>query len=228
MKKKILIVDDEVFISEQLKLILTNLGYEVSGVAYDTESASKSLNNVIPDLVILDIKMQGVNKGFEIAEYINAEVKVPIVFLTSFADAETVREAAQLSPDGYLLKPFNEKDIFSSIEVILNKKKEVDEKVIYLKDGHLNIKVRIDEMYWVKSDGHYIEVQTKQKRIVKRTSIESFISKYELDQFARVHRSYAVNLDLVDSISAQFLRISNSEIPLSRKYRKAITQRLQS
>ena len=80
------------------------------------------------------------------------------------------------------------------------KEKEVDEKVIYLKDGHLNIKVRIDEMYWVKSDGHYIEVQTKQKRIVKRTSIESFISKYELDQFARVHRSYAVNLDLVDSI----------------------------
>ncbi len=65
--------------------------------------------------------MHGENQGFEIAEYIRDHMDIPFLFLTSFADESTVNEASVLTPEGYLLKPFNERDIYSTLNVVLKR-----------------------------------------------------------------------------------------------------------
>jgi len=219
-KIKVLIVDDDVFISEQLNAILKDLGYEVQEIAFDAQSAINSLNVTPPDIAILDIKMHGENQGFIIAKYIKEHLDIPFIFLTSFADESTVQEASKLAPDGYLLKPFNERDIFSTLNIILNRHiKNI--KYIDLKVGHNVHKVKIEDLLWVKSSDKYIEIETSQRSYIKRDGIESFIESNKLLELIRVHRSYAVKIEKVDSVNGSVLLINNHEIPISKTYEKA-------
>lgn len=118
MKKRILIVEDEVFIAEELSYIVQELGFEITDIAFDAQSAINSLKKSEPDLAILDIRMHGRNQGFEIARYIKENLDIPFLFLTSFADKTTVEEAALLKPSAYILKPFNNLDIYSTLSVL--------------------------------------------------------------------------------------------------------------
>ena len=81
-KTKVLIVDDEVFISEQLNAVLIELGYRVTAIAYNTSTAIESLKSNPPDIAVLDIKMHGENQGFAIAKYIREHMK-EIVSITT-------------------------------------------------------------------------------------------------------------------------------------------------
>jgi len=218
-KRKVLIVDDDVFISEQLSAILKDLAYDVQEIAFDTQSAIDSLKVSSPDIAILDIKMHGENQGFIIAKYIKEYLDIPFIFLTSFADEATVNEASQLAPDGYLLKPFNERDIFSTLNIVLNKYiKKV--KYIDLKVGHNVHKVKTEDLLWVKSSDKYIEIQTSKRSYIKRDGIESFIASNKLLGLIRVHRSYAVKIEKIDSVNGSTLLINNHEIPISKTYEK--------
>jgi len=220
IKKKVLIVDDDVFISEQLSAILKNLEYEVLEIAFDTQSAINTLKVTPPDIAILDIKMHGENQGFIIAEYIKDHLDIPFIFLTSFADEATVNEASKLGPDGYLLKPFNERDIFSTLNIILNRYiKKI--KYIDLKIGHSVHKVKVEDLLWVKSSDKYIEIQTSERSYIKRDGMESFLESNKLLELTRVHRSYAVKMEKIDSVNGSMLLIKNHEIPISKSYEKA-------
>ncbi len=217
---KVLIVDDDVFISEMLCVILEALGYVVQDIAFDAKSAIASLKTSLPDVVILDIQMHGENQGFTIAKYIKEHLDIPYIFLTSFADEATVIEASQFTPDGYLLKPFNERDIYATLNVILSKyNKEI--KYIDLKVGHRVHKVKKEDLLWVKSSDKYIEIYTKQRSFVKRDSIESFMEFHQLKSFIRVHRSYAVKIDEIESVKGAKIFIAKQEIPISKTYQKA-------
>jgi len=223
-KKKVLVVEDDVFISEQLSAILKDLEYDVQEIAFDAQSAIDSLKVTPPDIAILDIKMHGENQGFAIAKYIRDHMDIPFIFLTSFADESTVNEASKLTPDGYLLKPFNERDIFSTLNVILNKYvKKI--KYLDLKIGHSVHKVNIEDLLWVKSSDKYVEIQTSQRTYVKRDGIESFLESNKLLRLIRVHRSYAVRIEKVDSMNGSILVIDNQEIPISKTYEKAFKKK---
>lgn len=226
-KKKVLIVDDEVFISEQLNIILQGLDYEVTGMAYDTKSALDSLKLNPPDIAILDIKMHGENQGFKIADYIKKNMDIPFVFLTSFADESTVNKASELTPDGYLLKPFNERDIFSGLHMALNRY-EKKAQFIDIKIGHEVHKVRLNDILWIQSSDKYIEIHSTDRRYLKRESIESFIEFINLPNIIRVHRSYAVNITQVDSVKSSSIFIDNEEIPISKSYHEAFIKAFQS
>lgn len=226
-KKKVLIVDDEVFISEQLNIILQGLDYEVTGMAYDTKSALDSLKLNPPDIAILDIKMHGENQGFKIADYIKKNMDIPFVFLTSFADESTVNKASELTPDGYLLKPFNERDIFSGLHMALNRY-EKKAQFIDIKIGHEVHKVRLNDILWIQSSDKYIEIHSTDRRYLKRESIESFIEFINLPDIIRVHRSYAVNITQVDSVKSSSIFIDNEEIPISKSYHEAFIKAFQS
>ena len=222
-KIKVLIVEDEVFISEQLNVILVELDYNVTSIAYDTPTAIESLNSNPPDLAILDIKMHGENQGFIIAEYIREHMDIPFVFLTSFADETTVKIASEFAPDGYLLKPFNERDIFSTLNVVL---KRFEKKDLYfnLKIGHEVHKVKLNDLLWIQSADKYIEIHTTHKRYVKRDGIDSFMGTNNLDDLFRVHRSYAVNLTKIDSVKGQSILIGQIKIPISNSFYEGFLQ----
>jgi len=116
---KILIIEDEPLIARDLKRICVNLGYQVIGIAYQSSQALDMLHTRSYDLVLMDISLNGNQDGIEIGEIIRNKYNKPFIYVTSFADNNTLNRAKETTPNGYVVKPFDEKDIYSSIEVAL-------------------------------------------------------------------------------------------------------------
>jgi PAS domain S-box-containing protein len=119
---RILVVDDEIIISTQLRVYLTNLGYEVVGTATSGEEAVGKAKNLRPDLILMDIVMRGELDGIVAAQMIQAEQDIPIIFLTAYADDKFISRAKDLEPFGYLVKPAQEREIKAAIEIALYKR----------------------------------------------------------------------------------------------------------
>jgi DNA-binding NarL/FixJ family response regulator len=116
---KVLIVEDEPMIAADIYMILDGIDYEVAGVAHDSDTAIKFLQERHPDIVLLDISIEGEKDGIELAHIINSKYHIPFIYLTSYSDKETLDRAKTTLPYGYIVKPFKEKDLFSSIEVAI-------------------------------------------------------------------------------------------------------------
>lgn len=117
---KVLIVEDEPIIAENIAVYLNNADFTVSGIAYDDEDAKKQLKSNTPDAVILDINLDSDEDGITIADFINKNYKIPFIFLTSYADRETLERAKAVEPWGYIVKPFNEKTLQASLEMAIS------------------------------------------------------------------------------------------------------------
>lgn len=120
-KIRILIVEDETLVSFDLKNIVCNLGYEVIGVVRTGEEAFSKAFEAKPDIVLMDIMLSGKLNGIETAEQIKKSIDVPIIYLTAYADKETLHDAKLTEPYGYIIKPFDERSIHSAIEIALYK-----------------------------------------------------------------------------------------------------------
>jgi len=117
---KVLIVEDEPVIATNISMHLNNNDFSVSGIAYDYDEAIAQLQDNTPDAVILDIGMENNDDGINIAEVINAQYRIPFIFLTSYADKETLEKAKRVEPSGYIVKPFNEKTLLASLEIAIS------------------------------------------------------------------------------------------------------------
>ncbi len=125
-KTKALIVEDEVIIAEDIRQILISIGYEVVGIATKYSRAIEMLRTMEVDFVLIDIILGGAKSGIDLAADINEHHKIPFIFLTSHADAATVKRAKEVKPNAYLLKPFTRDDIFATLEIALTE--QVDDK----------------------------------------------------------------------------------------------------
>ena len=119
-KLKVLIVEDEPVIAENISIYLDNNDFEVSAIAYDSEEAFQQLKSNTPDAAILDINLESEQDGIDIAAYINKEIQIPFLFLTSYSDKNTLDKAKQVKPSGYIVKPFNEKTLLASLEIAIS------------------------------------------------------------------------------------------------------------
>jgi PAS domain S-box-containing protein len=117
----ILIVEDEAIVALDLKQGLQDLGYEVTGIAASAEQALRAFDERPPQLVLMDVRLQGAMDGIATAEAIRARRPVPLIFLTSHSDDETVQRAARTAPYGYLTKPYQIRELRAGIEVALTK-----------------------------------------------------------------------------------------------------------
>ena len=101
-----MIVEDEPLIAENIAFYLNNSSFTVCGIAYDDEEAKMFLENGFPDAVVLDINLASEMNGIDLAALINDKYSVPFIFLTSYADKETIERAKKVKPWGYIVKPF--------------------------------------------------------------------------------------------------------------------------
>ena len=123
---KIMIVDDDYVISEALKAIVLELGYEVAGVAGSGEEAVEMATQLKPDVILMDIVMPGGMDGTSAAEIIMGSIDCAVVFVTGYGTDEIVQRAINVEPHGYLLKPFEPVEIKASIEIAFHKKQVED------------------------------------------------------------------------------------------------------
>ena len=124
---KIMIVDDDYVISEELKEVLLGLEYDVVGVVSSGEAAVETAPGLKPDVILMDIVMPGGMDGTEAAEIIMGLLDCAVVFVTGYGDDEIVERAKNVAPHGYLLKPFEPAEVKASIEIAFHKKQIEDQ-----------------------------------------------------------------------------------------------------
>ncbi|MDZ4823922.1 MAG: response regulator transcription factor [Flavobacteriales bacterium] len=114
---KILIVEDEPLVAEDIAAYLRDVDFIVAGIANSGTKALELLAETKPDAALLDINLGGKPDGVEVAQEINKLYHIPFVFLTSHADRSTIERVKETRPSGYLLKPFDENDLLTSLEI---------------------------------------------------------------------------------------------------------------
>ena len=117
--KKILIVEDEAMVAEDLKEIVTSLGYTVAGMADNGAAAIALAKEMSPDLITMDINLSGPIDGISTMEQIRKELDVPVIYVTAFTTDPIIERAKKTKPSGYIIKPFNERQIRSAFEIAL-------------------------------------------------------------------------------------------------------------
>ncbi len=115
----IYIIEDEGLIAQDISMMLEELGYDVAGIAADSEKALDFLANHEPDLVLCDIHIKGSRDGIEVASILAEKHRLPFIFLTSLSDRDTLERAKKTVPYGYVVKPFTAQDLISAIEMAL-------------------------------------------------------------------------------------------------------------
>ncbi|MGD1005587.1 MAG: PAS domain S-box protein [Methanoregulaceae archaeon] len=120
-KRSILIVEDERITAEDMKETLLHFGYHVPAIASTGESAVEKAGELRPDLILMDIFLAGKMTGIEAAEQIGKQYDIPIIFLTAFADLQITERAKITGAYGYILKPYNERELQIAIEIAFYK-----------------------------------------------------------------------------------------------------------
>ncbi len=118
---KLLIVEDETIVRLHLGKIVERLGYRVAGTAASALEAYEAADLERPDLVLMDVRIEGEVDGIDAARELKRRHGCPIVFLTAYADAKTLERARQVEPAGYLVKPFEEHDVRATLAMALAK-----------------------------------------------------------------------------------------------------------
>jgi CheY-like chemotaxis protein len=115
----IVVVEDEYIVALDIRSFLERSGYSVAGVFASGEELLDRLDALAPDLILMDIKIRGALDGVETARIVQERRRVPVVLLTAYADDETVARAKMTQPFGYILKPFEERELRTAIEIAL-------------------------------------------------------------------------------------------------------------
>lgn len=245
-KTRVLIVEDEVIVSKYIEACLTNLGYEVADVLTSGEEAVLNAEVLNPDLILMDIRLSGKMTGTEAASKIREKMDVPVIFLTAYADNKTIELAKDSDPYGYLVKPFYEKELHTTIEMALHKhkkdlqlRKERDlyfsvienrntSDCIYIRTNSRLKRIKYDEICYVEALRDYITINTTTENYTVRINMKEIHRYLPEKDFVRVHKSFIVRLDKIFSIKYTSLIIENSmkELPIGNFYRKDLYGRL--
>jgi two-component system, LytTR family, response regulator LytT len=236
---KVVIVEDDLMISESLKDILRILNHKVVGVADNADEAIELCNKDLPDLALLDIQISGDIDGVDLAEIIRDQFDIPFIFTTAYADNETVLRARDKGPFGYLVKPYGIKEVNAAIQIAkasfdrlktaekaaINLSKIVDNSIFLKVDSKL-IKVKIEDILYVEAKGDYALFKTKSKGYIVQTSMKHVEKKLSPLWFQKIHRSFIINLTKIIDIEESNLLIEDKVIPISRANRESLFKRL--
>lgn len=224
---RILIVEDESIIAEELRRLVIKLGYEVVGVAHRYQEAIALLEKKMPDLVLLDIGLNySTNDGIDLASHINQFHKIPFIYITANADISTVNRAKTTEPAAYITKPFNDSTIYTNIEIVLHKHfYGNNSEHIVIRQGTKRIMINCHNIVYLKADNMYTEIHTSDNKIfIVREFLKSFLHKLDCAFLIQIHRSYVINKVFIQSYTTDHVLMGELKLPLSQLYSKNLEQ----
>ncbi|MET6990421.1 LytR/AlgR family response regulator transcription factor [Sediminicola arcticus] len=245
---KILIVEDNVIIADDMQSMLEEIGYEIVDNVIVYEQAVEVLKNNQVDLVLIDIILASDKTGIDLGKHIRDHYNIPFIFVTSNSDRATVENAKTVKPNGYLVKPFEQQDLYTSIEIALSSfnyaekgdngnTDDGEEKVmsnsvlkdsIFVKKQHLYYRIQFGDIHFIKADNVYLEVNTADKKFLVRSPLKDYLEKLPQNKFYRAHKSYIVNVDHIDAINSKDIMINNTLIPISKEFKEFIISAMNS
>lgn len=156
-KKRILVVEDDIQMAKFIQFKLNYMGYEVAGNAVNSTEALERASMLKPDLILMDIMLEGSSDGIETAQKIVAQQRVPIIYLTAHEDEVLFERAKITEPFGYLIKPFNDRDLRIVLETSLYRHEQDKRMHQALQDIRNILNSSIDMMITFDLEGHIIE-----------------------------------------------------------------------
>ncbi|MDQ3191175.1 MAG: response regulator [Bacteroidota bacterium] len=245
-KVNILVVEDESIVSKDIQHSLKKLGYNVVGATATGEEAVTLAEETNPDIILMDIMLKGEMSGIDAAIKIKEKFNIPIIYLTAYADESTLNKAKITEPYAYILKPFKEIDLHTSIEMALFKhKKQVELKkerdflysivegkdnanIIFVKSNSRLVKVKTEDVYFVEALKDYVVINTNNARYTIHSTMKEMQKKLPHSEFLRVHRSYIVRIDKIAAIEQSNLIIEDNKkiIPIGGSYKDELSKRL--
>lgn len=213
---RIYILEDEIITQELLKQTLEDLNYSICGMSTDATTALKEIEELRPDLALLDIKVDGKETGI----WLGNQLDIPIIYLTAYNDNKTIKNAVDTNPMGYLVKPFNAKDLYIAVELAVSKLKSKPQIVVKEKDK--NIFIYEKDILFAKKEDQYLILYLKNSEKLIRCNMKDFLEMLSSKSFLQVHRSYVVNKDYMTAFSSKEITVSDTIIPISKGYVKNV------
>ncbi|MFN7118260.1 MAG: LytR/AlgR family response regulator transcription factor [Saprospiraceae bacterium] len=241
---KILIVEDEMLIAAKISTLLTELGYEVTGILARAEDALAHAVENVPDIALLDIRLKGNMDGVELAQALQKERKLPIIFLTANADDATFNRAKTTKPYAFISKPFKKLDLQRAIELTISRmadnqaletELEHSEEAsfilsdrIFVRHKDSMVKIFLEDIFYIEADRNYCRIFTRNKEYLLAITLKIIEEKLPTQHFIRVHRSFIVNLAQIDEVAESHVIIARKAIPLSKSLREELLKRIQT
>jgi PAS domain S-box-containing protein len=189
-----MVVEDEAVIAIRLQERLTAMGYHVVGISYSGEEAMKQARRLRPDLILMDIMIPGKMDGVVVAKWVKAELDIPVIFLTAFSEDKIIERAKQAKPYGYIVKPFQDRELKASVEVALYKKetekalKEREENFRTLaENANDGILIAVEEGEYVYANQRAAEITGYGLFELLKTTIQDIV---HLDDFEKIEETY--------------------------------------
>jgi DNA-binding LytR/AlgR family response regulator len=189
--------------------------------------------------------LAGEMTGIEASTVIKEKYNIPVVFLTAYADEKTISKAKITDPYGYIIKPFKEIDLRTSIEMALYKFQKEQEKIkngnkeekresiiskeyIYVKSNSKLVKVQNDDILFIEALKDYVILHTENSKYTIHSTMKDIEKKLPEEYFIRVHRSYIINLKKINSIDSSIVILENHKkaIPIGGSYKDLLFKRL--
>jgi DNA-binding LytR/AlgR family response regulator len=228
-----IIVDDEPIAREILENHLNRIhNINIIGSCKNAVEAFNMINSNNIDLIFLDINMPEIS-GLSFARSINKNIK--IIFTTAYR--EYAVDGFDLKAVDYLLKPISFERLFQAVHkyesesfpVESDTGKEIGPELsdfFFVRSDRKMIKINFSELSYIESLADYVKIHVKDKTVITRETITSIEARLPQNEFLRVHRSFIVSINKIDSFTHEFIEIDKKAIPISRSYKNDVKDRL--
>lgn len=239
-----LIVEDSLSYSIELRMMLEEIGYNVIGEATNSAMALEIIFSRKPDIILMDIEIDGEMSGTEIARHIK-HLNIPIIFITSFDNKEKFTDAKLSNMHGYLIKPVSRFTLESTIEttfkifndslfskhVYTDAGEDYFNENIFIKKNDEHLRIKISDIQFVEAEGTNTYIYIDKNRHLSRFSLTEIRKLIPTTKFISSHRSFLLNLEYIHSILKDFSEVkmeNGYKVKVSRINRNALRSRINS
>lgn len=233
---KIAILEDEFIVVKDLTSRLKQMGYEVSASFAEGEELIAFLSKNQVDLLLVDINLKGKLDGIETLRIVKKMMDIPAIFITAQADKATFNEAKEVKPAAYLLKPYNNFDLQTTIELAIENhmsQSQTEEGVNYIVNDTIFVRgrdrferIQLSDIQYLEADGNYTDIITDGQKYVVTAKLGHLENELQSGPFFRCHRSYMVNLNAVDGFDDANIFMGHVKVPISKGSKKAFIEKL--
>lgn len=232
-KLNILIVEDEISFALELKILLKEMGYRVMAHIDNGEAAYDFIYEHRPDLILMDIDLNGKMTGTELGQRILA-FEIPIIYVTSFQNEQVFKAAQQSKMLAYLVKPISKYTLQAAIaNALQNAFQQIKAQVeqtdnlfakqhLFVKKNGIYEKIYIPNIQYIHSNDNYCNIYTlAAESYTVRMPISSLEQNLPSKDFLRIHRQYIVQLRQIETVDFKknLLKVNDTKIPISRSKR---------
>lgn len=250
---RVMIIEDEALVALDLAKGLEKDGYFVVGTADNGKEAIELFRTTPVDILLVDVNIVGDLDGISTAAMLMELRQVPLIYLTAFTDPGTLERAKATQPSAYLSKPYTLTNVRIAIEMAmhnfavarqgtppgkvipLEKSPAADatdketilrlNDYIFVKHQYAFVKIRLTDILYVEAENNYVQLITPERKFLLRQSMAQLLEKIDYTAMARIHRSYAVNIDAIQSFNEQEVTVAKTSLPIGRTYREEFLKR---